>query len=206
MLDIINLTVNFGGRDLFSPIDLTVGNNEIVVIMGASGIGKTSILNAIANNIPYSGKITSSKSFTVFQDTHQLFPWYTIKQNLNLVCSKDYIGAVYDWNLLELLDCYPNKISGGQRQRFTLIRAMYSGCKLLLCDEPLNGLDSVTRYTVLSDFKKKIADLNLSCLWVSHDLSEAKYIGNSIKLLTQNNFINLDKEVTYDKFIKQMEN
>ena len=204
MLDVSNLTVNFGGRDLFSPINLTVGNNEILVIMGASGIGKTSILNAIADNIPYSGKIKANKTFTVFQDSHQLFPWFTIKQNLELVCNKDYIGTVYDWNLLELLDCYPNNISGGQRQRFTIIRAMYSGCKLLLCDEPLSGLDAVTRYFVLKDIKTKIYELGLSCIWISHDLEEAKCIGNRIKLLTKDSFVDIPKEITHNEFIKKL--
>jgi len=203
-LHIEKLSISYNGRELFSPINLTVNTNEIVVLMGSSGIGKTSIINAIAGNIKYSGNITSVKNFTVFQDSHQLFPWFTIKQNLDLVCDPRYMKTVSDWNLLELLDCYPNRISGGQRQRFTLIRAMYSGCKLLLCDEPLSGLDAVNRYFVLKDIKEKIYELGLSCVWISHDLEEAKYIGNTIKLLTKNNFIDVPKDITHDDFIKKL--
>jgi NitT/TauT family transport system ATP-binding protein len=206
MIKVNNLTINYGGRDLFSPINLHINTGETVVLMGASGIGKTSILNAVANNIKYVGNISSDKNFTVFQDSHQLFPWFTIRKNLDLVCRKNYIDCVRDWQLVELLDSKPNTVSGGQRQRFTLIRAMYSGSDNLLCDEPLSGLDSMTRYFVLKDMKSKIVELKLCCLWISHDLNEAKYIGDKILLLTSNGLENISKDISEDEFIKKLSN
>jgi ABC-type nitrate/sulfonate/bicarbonate transport system ATPase subunit len=204
ILDVNQLSINYSGRELFSPITFTVDSNEVLVLMGISGIGKTSIINAIAGNINYNGSIKSAKNFTVFQDSHQLFPWFTIKQNLDLVCDSKYMETIVDWDLLKLLNCYPNNISGGQRQRLTLIRAMYSGCNLLLCDEPLSGLDAVNRYFVLKDIKTKISELKLSCIWITHDLEEAKCIGNKIKLLTTNHFLDIERDITYDEFIKKL--
>lgn len=204
MLQVKNLSINYGGREIFSPIDLHVNSSETCVIMGASGIGKTSILNAIANNVRYSGEIITTSNFTIFQDSHQLFPWFTIRKNLDLVCDENYTECVSSWNLNGLLDYKPNEISGGQRQRFTLIRAMYSGKKLLLCDEPLSGLDSMTRYFVLRDIKSKIIELGLCCLWVSHDLNEAKYIGDKILLLSKSGLEPIDKDMLEDELIQKL--
>ena len=204
MLQVSNLIINYNGRDLFSPINLDIPVGSIHVLMGASGIGKTSILNAIAKNIKYSGIITASKNFTVFQDSHQLFPWFSIRKNLDLVCTVDYNSCVDSWQLKDLLDNKPDTISGGQRQRFTLIRAMYSGAQLLLCDEPLSGLDSMTRYFVLQDMKTKIAELGLTVLWISHDLSEAKFIGDKLWLLTQHGLESINKDIDDAEFIKKL--
>lgn len=202
MLHVSNLSINYDGRDLFSPIDFDIPFGNIHVLMGASGIGKTSILNAIAQTIKYNGKIKTPKNFTVFQDSHQLFPWFSIKKNLDLVCKFDYSSCVQSWQLHHLLDNKPDTISGGQRQRFTLIRAMYSGAKLLLCDEPLSGLDSMTRYFVLKDMKTKIKELGLTVLWISHDLSEAKFIGDKLWLLTKQGLECIDKDIDDAEFIK----
>lgn len=204
MLQVQNLSISFGGRELFSPISFDIQAGNICCIMGASGIGKTSILNAVAGTLPYSGNINSCDHFTVFQDSHQLFPWFTIQKNLDLVCANDYSQTVVDWNLSQFLNSTPNKISGGQRQRFTLIRAMYSGKKLLLCDEPLSGLDSVTRYSVLLDFKQKISELKLACLWITHDLGEAKLIGDIILLVERGGITHISQDVNEKTFIEKL--
>jgi NitT/TauT family transport system ATP-binding protein len=188
------MSVTIDGRDLFLPITFAVEPNTITVIMGSSGIGKSSLLN----------KISNSDTFTVFQDSHQLFPWYTVRKNLELVCDSNYCTTVNEWNLSQLLDKKPNSISGGQRQRFTLIRALYSGKKILLCDEPLSGLDSVTRYQVLIDFKNKVKQLGFCVLWVTHDLHEATLIGDNILLLTENGVTNIPKDINEQDFIKQL--
>jgi ABC-type nitrate/sulfonate/bicarbonate transport system ATPase subunit len=206
MLSITDLSIAINGQNLFLPINMNVETNSITVLMGNSGIGKTSILNAISGNLKYNGNIACEKHFTIFQDNNQLFPWYSIRKNLDLVCNQTYILTVRDWNLEHLLDYKPDEISGGERQRFTLIRGMYSGAKILLCDEPLSGLDSLTRYFVLKDFKNKITELNLSCLWITHDLREAKFISNNIKLLTKTKLLSIKRNISEQSFIKKLGN
>lgn len=206
MIQLTNLSIELGGRVLFSPITLSIPVASITVIMGTSGIGKSSVINAINGSINYNGKIEAGKNFTIFQDSHQLFPWFSVKTNLELVCNKDYINTVNDWHLADLLDKTPNQVSGGQRQRFTLIRAMYSNNELLLCDEPLSGLDAVTRYQVLIDFKNKINELGLTVFYITHDLSEAKLIADDIWLLTSAGLKKINREINEKDFIKQLGN
>lgn len=205
MIKLSNFSVNIEGRQLFSPFDLTI-KNDITVLMGSSGIGKSSVISAINGTFNYSGVIETAKPFTIFQDSHQLFPWYTVGKNLELVCDHDCFATVYEWKLTDLLDKKPSEISGGQRQRFTLIRALYSGCEVLLCDEPLSGLDAVTRYQVLRDFKRKIKQLKLSVLYVSHDLNEAKLIGDRILLLKNDGISEISREINEESFIEKLGN
>jgi multiple sugar transport system ATP-binding protein len=197
MLSIDNLTVRAGGRELFSPISMSVPRGQVTVIMGNSGVGKTSLLATVAEY---------ASSFTVFQDSHQLLPWYSVRKNLDLVCKQDYTAMVCEWELHDLLDHKPNDVSGGQRQRFTLIRAMCSGAKVLLCDEPLSGLDLVIRRKVARDFKKKVQELGLSSIWVTHDLNEAKLVGDEISLLDAWGLKAMPRNINEKSFIKELGN
>jgi len=204
MLEINQLSISIGDKLLFSPINLVIELNTITVLMGSSGIGKTSILSAIGGFIEYNGTITVGEHFTVFQDSHQLFPWFTIRKNLDLVCKIPYENIIHDWKLDNLLDRYPNEISGGQRQRITLIRAICSGADILLCDEPLSGLDAVTRYFVINDFKNTLSRLKISALFITHDLHEAQQISDNILLLTKNGLVKLPKGINETDFIAQI--
>lgn len=206
MILLTDFSIELGGRVLFSPINLYVKPQSITIVMGSSGIGKSSIINAINGSIEHKGYLQAGSNFTIFQDSHQLFPWFSIRKNLDLVCNKNYIKTVTDWNLTDLLDKTPNQISGGQRQRFTLIRAMYSNSELLLCDEPLSGLDAVTRYHVLVDFKNKINELGLTVFYITHDLTEAKLIADDIWLLNPSGITNINRDINEKDFIQQLDN
>jgi len=204
MLRIENLTIAVDGENLFSPINIELQPKTISVIMGSSGAGKTSIINAIRGTIPYNGFISSNNIFAVFQDSHQLFPWYSIRKNLNIGCKNNWSEIVSEWKLTDLLDKKPNNISGGQRQRFTLIRAMCSGAETILCDEPLSGLDALTSYYVLKDFKDKIKQLNLNVLYITHNIHEAKQIADEILLLSRSGITILPKDIDEKDFIQQL--
>jgi NitT/TauT family transport system ATP-binding protein len=171
--------------------------------MGRSGIGKSSLLHAICGSLEYSGKIECNKTFNVFQDNNQLFPWYTIKKNLDLVCQYSYDDIVVDWNLKNLLDSKPLNLSGGQRQRFTLIRAICSGANVLLCDEPCSALDMYTGNNVIKDFKRILVNRNLSCLWITHNPIEAIEIGDTVLNLTTNGILDITGERDVTKFFME---
>lgn len=191
MIQLSNHTVTVSGNvPLFAPIDLSVQTGEIAVIMGASGIGKTSLLASVA----IKSDIIFENSFRIFQESHQLFPWMTVRKNLELVCKKPYIELVNRWNLKEYLDHIPSKLSGGQRQRFTLIRGLCSGLQTLLCDEPLSALDGLTGAIVAKDFCEIAHEEKLTVLWVTHNVTEARIVGDSIYLLSSNGLKNITKE------------
>ena len=206
MLQVDKLEIEYNGRNLFAPISFTVNNGKICVLMGSSGCGKTSVINAINGLIPHRGIVNNIKNFTVFQDSNQLFPWFSIRKNLDLVCKTDYNATVEQWGLSHLLDSRPNAVSGGQRQRFTLIRAMHSGADVIFCDEPLSGLDAVTKYNVLIDFKKLVSELSLTCLWVTHDLHESKIIGDNLLLLDTNGIKPISRTISEKKFAALLDN
>jgi ABC-type nitrate/sulfonate/bicarbonate transport system ATPase subunit len=200
MLECADLQVIYDKVTLFHPVSFSVEPGNCTVIMGRSGIGKSSLLNAICGSVKYNGKINTEKTFSVFQDSNQLFPWYTIRKNLDLVCKNDYNNIVKDWNLTHLLDVNPHKISGGQRQRFTLIRAICSGAKVLLCDEPCSALDMHTGNMVVKEFKKIIKQNNLCCLWVTHNPIEAIELGDTVYNLTEDRLLNITGERDVTKF------
>jgi ABC-type nitrate/sulfonate/bicarbonate transport system ATPase subunit len=81
---------------------------------------------------------------------------------------------------------------------------MCSGADILLCDEPLSGLDAVTRYFVINDFKNTLSRLKISALFITHDLHEAQQINDNILLLTKNGLVKLPKGINETDFIAQI--
>ena len=203
MLSCSNVVVSHNKHNLFSPISFVVKPGTCTVIMGRSGIGKSSLLNAICGTVKFSGNIKTDKTFTVFQDNNQLFPWYTVRKNLELVCTKPFENLVALWGLESLLDKKPLNLSGGQRQRFTLIRAICSGSPVLLCDEPCSALDSYTGNNVINDFKKIIVEQQLCCLWITHNPIEAITLGDQVYHLTVAGLKNITGEKDVTKFFTE---
>ncbi len=179
--------------------------NEIIVLAGASGAGKTSILQAVAGlSHPDSGTITLNgrKYFGstgrpvparlrnigyLFQD-YALFPHMTVERNIYYGVKKERLaaaGPIVD-QLLEVLGIghllcnYPHQISGGEKQRVALARALAMEPELLLLDEPLSALDEETREEC-QDELLRLHDLwQIPFLIVTHSKSEADKLGDRV--------------------------
>lgn len=170
-------------KKLFLPLTLKLTYGKVCCIMGSSGIGKTSLLDSIVGQCDFTGRITDNQNiFRVFQDTNQLFPWMTIRQNLELVSKVDWDKITKPLRLQEHLDKKPLECSVGQRQRFTLLRALHSDRSILLCDEPMSGVDRNTAKQILKEFKKLVGETNKKVLWVTHNPIEAKQLGKVVKI------------------------
>jgi ABC-type nitrate/sulfonate/bicarbonate transport system ATPase subunit len=185
---------------LFHPVDLTVAPGEIVSIMGASGIGKSSIFRAISGDINYLGKVSGcTRTWEVYQSDHQLFPWMSVEKNLNLTTSLEWKDWAKRWGLSDFVNRKPQYLSVGQRQRFTLIRAACSGVDTLLCDEALSGVDGLTSMKICRDIRDIAQQLNLKIIWVTHNIAEAIEISDRCLIIKKNTSNKLARPLRQEK-------
>lgn len=194
---------------------------EFIAIIGRSGCGKTSILSVIAGLLPYNGtveisneKITKpSQNVGYMLQRDELFPWLTIEQNallplkINKKINSERIAYVNEllkkYGLADFKKNYPFELSGGMRQRASLIRTLAGNPDLLLLDEPFSALDYQTRLAVCDDVYQIIRNENKTAILVTHDISEAISLADKIIVLTPRpaqirsiNEITLDKRLT----------
>ncbi len=173
MIKLENITVKYGKQTVIDGLTFTFEDNIFYGITGDSGIGKTTLINAIAGLVPLSkGTINTNtaKIGYIFQDP-RLFPWMTALENVACVCN-DKEKAHYYLNLLlsESDNKYPHELSGGMKQRVSIARALAYESDIMLLDEPFKGLDEQTKQrtiqTVLQSLKNKTSIL------ISHDKAE----------------------------------
>lgn len=189
--------------------------NEIVVLFGPSGSGKTTILNNISGlSHPDKGRIMlDSVSFFnerekplpiqkrkigyLFQD-YALFPHMTVEKNIlygvpketRKGLSESLTSLIEELGIRHLLSKYPKQISGGERQRVALARALATEPKLLLLDEPFSALDTQTRLQCHDQLLALHQKWKIPVLLVTHNLEEAKKLGNRILFIQKGKFVN----------------
>ena len=183
--------------------DLVVNPGEFVSIIGPSGCGKSTFLNAVAGFLkPTSGTVTvdgepvkgpSADRGMVFQQ-YSLFPWKTVRENVEFGLKMRGMGkserAVAARTLLGLAglsafeDHYPDRISGGMKQRVGIVRALATGPKVLLLDEPFGALDAQTRVIMQQILTNLWQRLGISVLFVTHDIDEAIFLSDRIYVMT----------------------
>ena len=170
---------------LYNNFSLSLKKGEIKAIVGASGVGKSTLFELILKNLkPFSGKIKTSFASEVFQDPYSSFhPSYTLLNQINDVANLDkmqsYLKSV---NLeYELLLKLPHELSGGQLQRASILRAMLMQPELLLLDEPTSALDNVIQLEVMSMLMDNLKDMGM--LLITHDLELAKWCADEIVMI-----------------------
>ncbi len=195
--------------DNFS-FDLNSG--EFIAIVGPSGCGKSTILKMLCNlEDKSSGEINIKDNVHIgyMPQGDSLFEWRTvlkncllgleINNNLNEESKKYVIKLLKTYGLEEFINAYPNNLSGGMRQRVSLIRTLATKPDILLLDEPFSALDYQTRLAVSDDVYKIIKKEKKSAIMVTHDISEAismadKVIVLSARPCTIKNIYNIELE------------
>ncbi len=201
-----DVSVSFGnGRKALDGVSLTVAPGEFLSIIGPSGCGKSTILRLIAGLIrPSEGTVTTARDATTVKDRRRddigfvfqdptLMPWASVFTNIWLplrlrgVAKADAaagINGVLDRvGLSDLAGAYPHELSGGMKMRVSIARALITGPKLLLMDEPFAALDEITRFKLNDDLLDLWSGVDCTVVFVTHSVYESVYLSNRIAVM-----------------------
>lgn len=201
----LNVQVKKQFSGLAVELDLSIPAQGITMIFGRSGAGKSSLLNMISGlSTPDNGRISLFERVLVdtaqqinlpiekrqigyvFQEAH-LFPHYRVKGNLQYGMAKTvrnkFEAIVELLGLEQLLTRYPLTLSGGEKQRVAIGRALLSDPQLLLMDEPLSALDLPRKQELMRYLLRLVQEFNIPILYVTHSLDELKKLADRVILL-----------------------
>lgn len=209
-----NICKSYGDLKVLDNISIDFPENKTTCIMGPSGCGKSTLLNIIAGILDMdSGEVEGFNDETisfVFQED-RLIEWKSVADNLRLVLKgkmdKRDIETIIDRylesvNLKEYKNYYPRDLSGGMKQRISILRAFIYPSKVLIMDEPFKSLDINNKHIVM-EFLKNLKDREKrTCILVTHDVEEAIALGDRIVVLSHKpSRVRkvIDKPCIYDK-------
>lgn len=208
MATLEQINKKYGYKSIFSDFNLKFADETINVIMGKSGIGKTTLLNILSGITDYDGSITVQKPISYIFQTPRLIEHLTVGQNLSYVLkvtkqNKEQINAdihamLKKTGMDDKIDCYPSSLSGGEKQRVSLIRAFLYPSKTLLMDEPFSSIDYALKrqlIDLLLDFLQKMPK---TVIYVTHDIDEALTLADNLFVLG-NNSILLNERMDQEK-------
>lgn len=210
-IQIKNIAKSFGAYQALNDINLTIANQEFMVLLGASGCGKSTLLRIIAGletasagEILIGGKRIDHLSpkdrgiAMVFQN-YAVFPHLTVFENIgfglrmhklpnNEVTQR--VEKVAELMHIEmLLKRYSGELSGGQRQRVAVARALAMEPDVILMDEPLSNLDALLRMEMRAELKGVLAASKTTAIYVTHDQVEAMSMADRISVMHEGNIV-----------------
>lgn len=226
-LEIENLVKSYPTPDkgnfvVLDNVNLTIGENEYISVIGHSGCGKSTLLKIIggfekatSGSVRLDGKEIrkpGADRMMVFQN-YSLLPWLTVRENIRLAVDEvlknanraekisivnEHLGMV---NLTAAADKYPDEISGGMKQRVGIARALAIRPKMLLMDEPFGALDALTR----GKLQRQVLDIweshRQAVMMITHDVDEAIYMSDRIVLMTNGPSANIGEilEIPFER-------
>lgn len=200
MIEIKNINYSFGDTQILKNINLTVNDNEIVSVIGSSGVGKTTLFNLIAGildiqegEILVNNDLDYKKSVAYMLQKDLLFEHKTVIENIILpliinkipknIALKEAEEILKIFNLFDYADNYPKQLSGGMRQRVALIRTYMFKRNIFLLDEAFSALDAITKRELHNWYLNLAKEFKLTTVLITHDVEEAIFLSNRIYIL-----------------------
>ena len=190
---------------IFSDLDLSLKPNSWTCLLGASGVGKSTVLRlfaGLAESVSFNGDLSDPGRVAMMAQQDLLMPWLSVLDNVLLgarlrgerpdrTLAQDRLAQV---GLLDHADKLPPTLSGGQRQRVALARTLMENCTVVLLDEPFSALDALTR----AQMQELTAELLRGCtvLLVTHDPNEAARLGHKILIMTPSGLVEIAAPTT----------
>lgn len=208
-LEVMGLSKSFttarGTIDVLSPISFNVHRREFVSVIGPSGCGKSTLIRMLSGLETLSGGryLLDGREVSgpgadrgmVFQG-YTLFPWLTVKKNVmfglevNGRSGPSAEREALQWidlvGLSHAADKYPSQLSGGMKQRVAIARSLANQPQILFMDEPFGALDPHTRCQMQAHLLQIWRNVDVTILFVTHDLDEAIYLSDRILVLKAN--------------------
>ena len=202
---VVGISKRFGKASVLENISFDVAEGEVLVLLGASGSGKTTILRIIAGlEMPYTGKVilhgkdvtelpARERGVGVIFQSYALFPKMTVEKNIGYGLRirkrkrKEIRETVNE--LLSLVQLeehrkkYPSQLSGGQQQRVAIARTLAYKPEVLLFDEPFGALDTQTRVHLRREIRALLKKVNVPSIFITHDQEEALELGDRVAVI-----------------------
>jgi ABC-type sugar transport system ATPase subunit len=230
MLKIESLNLKISKKHLLKDINLEIEKNDFFVLLGSTGSGKTLLIESIiglhkyAGNIFYDGKSINNtkiedKNFGVVFQNFALFPHKSVRENIlfsikmrNLPDGESKLKYLSEkFEITHLLDRNPKNLSGGEKQKVAIARAIIGNSKLLLMDEPFAAIDTAFRNVMYNFIKKVHKEFGLTTILITHNFDEAVFLADKIAVINQGKILQVGtpKEIFYqpkNKYIAQFVN
>jgi NitT/TauT family transport system ATP-binding protein len=194
-----DVTVDYGDRQALGPVSMELEAGTITALVGPSGCGKSTALRLLAGlESPTGGEVVRTpgpgETSVVFQDP-TLMPWASAGANVALPLKLQGMAdaeamrraheALARVGLAEAAGLKPAQLSGGMAMRVSLARALVTGPRLLLLDEPFAALDEITRRQLAEDIHGLWAETRPAVVFVTHNVEEAVYMAGRVVVLTR---------------------
>lgn len=181
-------------KEILKDINLTINKGKFISIIGHSGCGKTTLLRIIAGlqklssgNILYNNELIKFgwvPQFPVLLPNKNILENITLPLTINGKKNNKYAKELISkYGLNKFISNYPNQISGGMKQKVSILRSLVTNPELLLMDEPFASIDQYTREILNIDLANKIRSENITTILVTHSIEEAVFLSDEIIIL-----------------------
>lgn len=197
-ISIKNINKKYGDKIIFDNFNIDVYKDKINCILGKSGCGKSTFLKIVGgifeNESDIKSDIKSLRISYIFQED-RLIEWMTLEENIKLVIKRNFEeneveklcnNYLRQTGIYEYKDYYPQRLSGGIRQRANIARAFIHPSELIIMDEPFKSIDTNNKNKIINNFREILNKEKRTVIFVTHDVEEALYLGDYIYIFGDN--------------------